>query len=137
MKITRLRPVPNDKVGRVKKNGVITEPQEDSTLLYLTQFGFDIEVIKPTSTQKVHNPDALILGTIWEIKTPESSNAMTIKNRFRKAAKQSERVIFDLRNIKIGANKVEKQLIGLLQENGRVRRMMIIEGDGALLDIIK
>lgn len=137
MKIAEIRPAPDDKIGRVKKNGVMTEPHEDSTILYLTQFGFDIELIKPTSTEKANNPDVLIMGTIWEIKGPKSSNETTIKNRFRKASKQSTKIIFDLRGIKGDANKVEKQIIKLLNGNGRVRRMMIIEKSGKLLDIAK
>lgn len=137
MKIRELRPVPYDKIGRVKKNNVITEPHEDSTILFLTQFGFDIELIKPASTKKSNNPDVLIMGAVWEIKRPESSNKTTIKNRFRKASKQATRIIFDLRDIKDGADKVEKQIIIMLKNGGRVRHMMIIKKNGRLLDIIK
>lgn len=137
MKITKILPVPDDKIGRVKKNGVITEPHEDSTALYLTQFGFSIEFIKPTSTSKVNNPDILIMGTIWEMKAPESSSKQTIKKRFRKASKQAPKIIFDLRWVKAGADKVEKQIMELLENDGRVRRMIIIESDGTVLDIIK
>ena len=137
MKITEVYPSAECKIGRVKRNSVITEPREDSTILYLTQFGFDVEIIKPTNTKKVDNPDVLIMGTVWEIKGPKSSNEATIKNRFRKASKQATKIIFDLRGVKYGSDKVEKQIINLFSGNGRVRRMMIIRKDGTLLDIIK
>lgn len=137
MKITEIYPSPEYKIGRVKRNGVITELREDSTILYLTQFGFDIEIIKPANTKRVDNPDVLMMGAIWEIKGPESSNKNTIKNRFRKASRQATKIIFDLRGIKNEPDKVEKQIINLFSGNGRVRRMMIIRKDGTLLDITK
>ena len=137
MKITEICQASDDKIGRVKRNGVVTEPHEDSTILYLTQFGFDIELIKPTSTKNANNPDVLIMGTIWEIKRPESSNETTIKNRFRKASKQATKIIFDLRGVKKDVSKVERRIMKLFKEGGRVKRMMIIEKNGRLFDIIK
>ena len=137
MKKREVQKVSKDKIGRVIRNDVKTEVSEDSTILYLTQFGFNIELIKPASTKKSHNPDVLILGAVWEIKSPESSNKNTIKVRFRKASKQANKVIFDLRNIKHGAQDAEKQLTNLFKEAGRVRRMMIIRKDGRLFDYIK
>lgn len=137
MKITELHPVPFDKIGRVITNNVSTESHEDSTILFLTQLGFDIELIRPASTKKANNPDLLIMGTIWEMKRPNSSNENTIKNRFRKASKQASKIIFDLRNVKRDADKVEKQIIDLLKSGGRVRRIIIIEKSGRVLDVIK
>ena len=137
MKIKKLQQVPHDKIGRVDKNNVKLEPHEESTILYLSQFGFDIELIRPSSTKKSNNPDILIMGTIWEIKGPESSNKTTIKNRFRKASKQSTKIVFDLRKVRKDVNKVEKQVFQLFKGDGKIRRMMIIEKDGTLLDITK
>ncbi len=137
MKVKELEKVPKNKVGHVNKNGVKPEPNEESTFNYLTLFGFSIELIKPTRTQKVKNPDVLIAGAVWEVKTPISSNKNTIKNRFREAAGQAAKIIFDLRNIKNDADKVEKQIIDLFTGNGEVRHLMIIEKSGKLLDLIK
>ena len=137
MKVKELQRVSEDKVGHVNKNGVRPEPNEESTFDYLALFGFNVELIKPTRTQKVKNPDILIMGAVWEVKTPISSSKNTIKNRFREASNQATKIIFDLRNIKKDANKVEKQIIDLFKGDGQVRHMMIIERDGKLLDFIK
>ena len=137
MKIRELHQVPKEKIGRVIKNGVKTEVNEDSTILYLTQFGFDVELIKPASTKKSNNPDVLIMGSIWEIKSPESANKNTIKNRFRKGSKQATKIVFDFRNIKKDADKAETQVMDLFKKAGRVRHMMAIKKNGKLFDIIK
>ena len=91
----------------------------------------------PTSLKGVSNPDSLISGAIWEVKTPTSSNEQTIKNRFREAASQSSKVIFDLRFIKTHPDKVEKQIISLYKGNRFVHRLMIIEKSGKIIDITK
>lgn len=137
MKIKELAKVSKDKIGYINRNGVKSEPNEEATFRYLTLFGFNIELIKPTGTKKAKNPDVLIMGSIWEAKTPISSNRNTIKNRFREASKQATKVIFDLRFIKSNASGVEKQIIQMFESGGRVRRMMIITKDGKLLDLYK
>ena len=137
MKVKELQKVMGDKIGRVDQNGVSTEPHEDSTILYLAQFGFDIEVIKPANTKKTKNADVFMLGAIWEMKAPTTFNKATIKEDFRRAAGQSDRVIFDLRRLKRHAGDVEKQIVGLFSGRGKVRQLIIIEKEGKVLYFTK
>lgn len=137
MKIKELQQVSTSRVGYINKNGVKSEPSEEATFSYLTLFGFNIELIKPTSTEKAKNADILIMGSIWEVKTPTSSSRSTIKARFRKASKQATKVIFDLRFVKGDAEKVQKQIIEMFDQGGQVRHLMIIEKSGKLLDFCK
>ena len=55
MKITVINKVPKNKIGILNKNGVKLKPNEDFTFKYLTLFGFNIEVIKPSSIEKGGN----------------------------------------------------------------------------------
>ena len=135
MKINVIEKVPKNKIGKLNKNGVKSESCEEDTLNYLILFGFNVELIKPSNIKKMHNPDALIMGSIWEIKTPTSYNENTIKIRFRKASKQAKKIIFDLRSVKKNANKVEKQIVGMFQNSGNVHHIMIIEKSGRLLEL--
>lgn len=137
MKIKELQKVSKHKIGRVDKNNIDIEPHEDSTILYLAQFGFDIEVVKPTNAYKAKSPDIFMMGAIWEMKSPISYNKSTIKSDFRRAGEQSDRVVFDLRRVKKYAGDVEKQIISTFKGRGRVRRLIIIEKDGRVLDFCK
>lgn len=137
MKVRELRLVSSDKIGRVDRKGVSTELHEDSTILYLTQFGLDIELVKPANTHKTNNADVFMLGAIWEMKSPTTCNKATIKADFRKAKLQSDRIIFDLRRVKKNADDVERQLIKIFQGRGRVRRLIIIGKNGKVLDYSK
>ena len=48
MKIKELVRVPDDKIGRVNKNGVKPEINEENTFNYLTLFGFNVELNQAT-----------------------------------------------------------------------------------------
>ena len=137
MRVKELQKVTNDKVGRIIKNNVKTEPNEDKTLVYLTQFGFNIELIRPNNTAKANNPDIMMLGTIWEIKGPTSNNKTTLKNRFSKASKQARKIIFDLRGIKHNSEVAEKEILKLFEKPGNVDHMIIIRKNGTTLDFSK
>ena len=71
MKIRELERVPASRIGRVNKNGIEIKPHEESTALHLTQYGFNIDVIRPSNTPKTSSPDFLVNGAIWETKSPE------------------------------------------------------------------
>lgn len=137
MQIREIPKAKKNKIGYINKNGVKSEANENETFSYLTLFGMNIELIKPTGIKKAKNPDIFIMGSIWEVKTPISTNRNTIKNRFREASRQASKIIFDLRFIKNNADKVEIQLINMFKTGGQVRRMLIIEKSGRLLDVTK
>ena len=137
MKITVIDKVPKNKIGVLNKNGVVPKPNEEFTFEYLTLFGFNVELIQPTSARKVKNPDVLIMGAVWEVKTPTSYKLNTIRNRFREASDQATKIIFDLRLIKNDTDKIERLLIGMFKGDGLVRRMIIIKKDGKVVDFVK
>ena len=137
MKVRELHRVPNCKIGRVNKRNIKVEPHEDSTALYLTQFGFDIDIIEPRNTNKARTADIMMSGVMWEMKSPTSNNRATIKSVFRKAASQSDHIIFDLRRVKNHDKDVEKQLLTIFSGRGRVKKLMIIRQNGELLEFSK
>ena len=88
-------------------------------------------------TKNHYNADILMAGTLWETKAPESTNRNTIKEHFKKASKQANKVIFDLRQITPDDKPVEQYLMELFRKSGRVNRMIIIRKDGRAFDIFK
>ena len=125
MKITELKQVPKDKRGSYLKNGVSLEPHEEKTAEYIIKYGFNIDVMRPMNTPKMHNPDFLIDGTTWEVKAPIRFNNNTLKIRIKEASKQANRIIIDLRNIKNGHKEAERYVIKLFCGNKNLRRICI------------
>lgn len=137
MKITELKPVPKNRQGQFLKNGVKLEPHEEETAKFLTLYGFTVDVIKPVNTPKVHNPDFLINGAIWEVKAPISSNKKTIKKRIHEASEQATHIIIDLRRLKKNSDEVEKSIIIRFNNNSNLRRMILIKKSGAVFEYKK
>lgn len=130
-------PVSKSKYGRVVFNNHDLEMHEKNTVFCLASFGFDVETIKPSNIPGSKNPDLLMLGTTWEIKTPTTVNRETIATEFRKAVKQSGgKAIFDIRYTR-NIEKVEAYLRDLFVTTRGMRRIMIITDDAVLIDIMK
>lgn len=137
MKIIELEQVPKNKRGAFHRNGIKLEQHEVRTAKFLALYGFNIEVICPTNTPKINNPDILMSGTIWEMKAPTKYNEKTLKKRMKKASKQADKVIFDFRNMKKDYDKAQRYVIGLYKGNHKIRRMIIITKDKKVLDFQK
>ena len=118
-------------------NGVCLETHEYDTIYYLASYGLDIEVIKPINTPRIHNADYLIKGLIWEAKSPNGGGNSTIARQFHKASKQSDKMILDLRRIRLEAQKAEREARFRFEKSKNIKRLMLITRDGKLFDIRK
>ena len=137
MKIIELKPAALSRRGKFLQNSIKLEPHEEDTAKYLTLYGFTIDVIRPMNTPKVHNPDFLMNGSIWEMKSPKSSNLKTIKKRVHEASEQSMRIIVDLGRVKKDYEKVEREIVKRFCNKGTFRRMILITKDGRVFDYKK
>lgn len=138
MKITERHVVSKKKYGKIILNNPYTEPHERETVFRLASFGYDVEVISASGVPKSNNPDLIMLGTYWEMKCPESTNKMTLQQKFHKACKQSGgKVVFDLCRIDDEDGIIKDYLTKLFKSSRKINHMMIIESEEKLLDIIK
>lgn len=135
MKIVELKRVPKNRFGRVITNDVCLEAHEYSTLYFLSSFGLCIEVIKPSNTPGTRSADYLINGAIWEGKSPDGSGNSTISRQFHKASRQADRLILDLRRVKIPKDKAKREALNRLEKSRNIKRMLLITKDGQLLDV--
>lgn len=122
------------KRGNLIRNGAKIQPQEESAVEFLLSQGLNVELIVPVNTPKNKNPDFLINGITWELKSPETKNKKTIKRLINSTTKQSVRIVVDLRNLKLNEDVAINILEYEFRDSHRVREMMIIsKGRDALL----
>jgi hypothetical protein len=116
--------------------GAIPEKHELETANILAAMGKDIEFLPPSYAKGIFSPDLLMDGQRWEMKSPCGCSKRTIENNFRRAQKQSENIIFDLRRIGLDENvaisKIKRELS--LQRSGKIRRIIIITKNNKILD---
>lgn len=121
------------KTGKIdiSKLNVPPEKHELKVARYFAELGYDIEFIPPSNIPDVHRPDILMQGKEWEIKSPQGKAKRTIEQNYRKAAKQSKFIIFDLRRCPIP----ESQSLGQLQReftDRHTKRLLVILKNGSL-----
>lgn len=109
------------------------EKHELDTARYFAERGHDIEFIPPNNSPNMHTPDIKMDGVEWEIKCPSGKSARTIENNFRKAAKQSHYIIFDLRRCSIPESQ---SLVRLKKEfdDRHAKRLLVILKSGVLVE---
>jgi hypothetical protein len=125
------------KRGKITPNGVVLQTYENATVVFLTDQGFDVELIPPVQRKGARTPDIRMLGLEWEMKSPKSNGKYTIEHSFRSALKQSPNIIFDIRGSKIPQEKCVTEIERRFNDFKKVNRVMIITKKQKLLDFVK
>ena len=112
--------------GKITPNGVVLETHENATVVYLTEQGFNVELIPPKQLKGARTPDLRMDGLEWEMKAPTSNGKYTIEHSFRSALKQSPNIIFDMRNSKIPQDKAISELERRFNDFKKVQKLIII-----------
>lgn len=125
------------KQGKITPNGVVLHTHENATVVFLTEQGYDIELLPPVQRKGAKTPDVRMLGIEWEMKCPKSNGKYTIEHSFRSALKQSPNIIFDIRGSKMPQEKCIAQIERRFNDFKKVNRVMIIAKKQKLLDFTK
>lgn len=123
--------------GKIIPHGVLLEKHEYATIVFLTQPGFDVELIPKSNRAGAHTPDIFITGLAWEIKSPKGEGSSLMKNTLQKAARQSPNIIIDLQRTKRHESKCLSELNKEFMHSKRLQRMKIITKEKKVLDFEK
>ena len=126
------------KKGTIITNGIILQDHEKATVQLLIENGYDVVLIKPSTTQGSKTPDILIDGIPWEMKSPVGKGKWTIKNIMQKASHQCENIIIDLRRLDhFPQEKYVDEVKKHFQMTKRFKRLKIAVKGNILLDFAK
>ena len=123
--------------GILKQNGVHLKDHEHITVKLLLKNGFDVELIPPSEIKGLKNPDIMLMGMAWEMKSPEGGGRNTIKNTVQNASHQAQNIIIDLRRCKMPDEKALKELKQRFLLSKRLKRMKVICSNEQVIDFIK
>ena len=125
------------KQGKITPNGVVLHTHENATVVFLTEQGFDVELLPPVQRKGARTPDIKMLDVEWEMKSPRSNGKYTIEHSFRSALKQSPYIIFDIRGSKIPQQKCIAEIERRFNDFKKVKRVIIITKTRKLIDFNK
>ncbi len=123
--------------GKITPNGVILKTHENITVVFLTEQGFDIELIPKSNIKGIHTPDIIMNNLKWEMKAPIGSGKYLIANTIQRAVRQSPNIIIDLRHTKRHQVKCLKEIENEFRKSNSVKRIKIITKAKKMLDYEK
>ena len=123
-----------NKKGKITPNGVVLKTHENATAVFLTEQGFDVELIPASNVEGVHTPDIKMNGLKWEMKAPMGEGKYLISNTIQRAVKQSCNVIIDLRHTKRHQMKCIRELDNEFTKSKSLKRLKVIAKNGKILD---
>ncbi len=119
----------------ISELNVPPEKHEYETARYFADRGFNITFIKPGDIKGQNSPDFEMAKRIWETKSPIKFSNSSFEDNYKKAVRQSEYVIFDLRRLKIRDEKKYLARLNRKEKSRKVRILLVITRDGRLLTI--
>lgn len=125
------------RIGKVDYSELKSPPEkhERATANFFAKRGEDIQFIRPHSIKGSHNPDYIMNGKIWEIKSPTTYSDSSFEHNFRKAMKQSKNIIFNLRRLnQVNERKYTTELKKWCQTS-TIKTLVVITRDGRILTL--
>lgn len=123
--------------GKIKPNGVVLKTHESATVVFLTEQGFNIELIPKSNISGVHTPDIKMNGIKWEMKAPIGEGGQLMENTIQRALKQSQNIIIDLRHTKRHQTKCLRELEKQFMSKKSLSRLKIITKNRKIIDFEK
>lgn len=125
------------KKGKITPNGIVLKTHENATAVFLTEQGFDVELIPTSNIEGVHTPDIKMNGLKWEMKAPLGEGNQLMENTIQRALKQSQNIIVDLRHTKRHQTKCLRELEKQFLSKKGIKRLKVITKSGKTLDFEK
>ncbi len=125
------------KRGKIIPNGVSIQKHEYDTVLFLTELGYDVELVPKSNKPGEHTPDIRLGSTFWEMKAPKGEGKWLIKKTMQRASHQAENIIIDLRRIKLHQNRCLSEIKRHFVLSKRIKRVKIITKVAKIIDLEK
>ena len=125
------------KKGKITPNGVVLKTHENATAVFLTEQGFDVELIPASNIEGVHTPDIKMDGLKWEMKAPLGEGNQLMENTIQRALRQSQNIIIDLRHTKRHQTKCLRELEKQFLNKKGIKHLKVITKSGKTLDFEK
>ena len=104
------------------------------TALRLAETGLDVLFRIDSRDEGAKNPDAEMNQQVWEFKAPTGQGKNTIDSQMRRAGKQAERLVLDLRRSKLD----DRESIGEIRQSMQGRHLthvIVIDHAGNIVRI--
>jgi hypothetical protein len=106
--------------------GILPEKHELETANFFASLGKDVEFQLPNRTKGAKTPDVMIDGVLYEMKCPFGSERQTLQRCIRRASKQSNNIIVDLRHTPLKTDYCLGAINREFELRKSIKRLMVI-----------
>jgi len=99
----------------------------DVAFILASHFKSPVEFILPIDDYKRKSADIRMLGVEWEIKSPQGSSKVTIKNQFQRASRQARNIVIDTNRTKLKYEAIEKSVLFEMTKRPYLKRVILID----------
>jgi hypothetical protein len=109
----------------------------DIAWILARHFQCTVEFLIPVDDYKRKTADIVMFGVEWEMKSPTGESKSTIGAQFRRASRQSGSIVLDSRRTKLKYEDIEKQVIIEAKQRTSIKRVILIDKLGKVVEIKK
>lgn len=120
---------------RIIYNSVQLCPHEEEIVQILATLGYTIELIPPDRPGGRKTADAIIGNLEWEFKTPRGSSTRTIERILKKAHRQSNNIIIDIRRINLPEELALRKIHYEARKYSKHQRIKVITKSRKIIDL--
>ena len=124
-------------VGKIDISKLKNPPEKHEFLVakIFSEQGKNVTFIPASNISGIHQPDFLIDGIRWELKSPKGSSKRTLQNNIHKAQSQSKNIIIDLHRIKLDEQKCISQISFEFDKRRSISEILIVTKKNKIIDL--
>lgn len=107
-------------------------PHEDRVAKILAMAGHNVEFLLENGQK---NPDILLDGIEFEIKSPKTVSTNTLEHLLKKGLRQCPNLIIDTSRTKMRDDKMRSFLVAQMRRTKQIKKMLMITKKGRIVDI--
>ena len=122
-------------VGKINISALNTPPEkhEYEAARYFAKRGKNVIFLRPSDIKKHHTPDFMMDGKMWELKSPIVYGRNSFEDNLRRAVRQSEHIIYDLRYLNMNDEQRYIRELNKWKAKKRIKTLLVIKKNGQLL----
>jgi len=95
-----------------------------------------VEFLKPIKGYRIKTADIVMVGLIWEFKSPKgNSKKHTIKDQFNRAKGKKRHLVIDGRRTKLEDDLIKERILFELKTHKSVQKLIFVTKSGEVVEI--
>jgi hypothetical protein len=112
------------------------EHEREAAWILARHYNTVVKFLRPITGYMVKTADFVMMGVLWELKSPLSnSRRRCVSGQLDRAKEQSKNIVFDARRTKLDDEFLKKQIVTELTKRHSIRRLIFITKNAEIVEL--